>query len=61
MKSDNEVLLPPHGTPPSDYTRLPCNECKTSTPRFVLGKYGGRCGPCFTAYCKAPATKKGET
>lgn len=37
--------------------RLPCCDCKTPASRKTLADHGGRCYPCFQAYCRAAPSK----
>lgn len=37
-------------------TGPPCRECKGSAAAETLSSYGGRCGACHAAYCRAPRT-----
>lgn len=30
---------------------MPCSACRGSTLREMLAQYGGRCRPCYDAYC----------
>lgn len=47
---DDEIPLPPHGTPPALEKRAPCGSCGTSTLVSMLGHYGARCLSCYEAY-----------
>lgn len=46
--------LPPGGVVPFPMQRqAPCITCAVHTPVETLNNLGGRCGACFTRYCRA--------
>jgi len=40
---------------------LPCLECRHPTLRAILAQHGGRCTPCYDAYCRSGPCGSGDS